>query len=480
MIESIEWLAEFWRHRMVVLLCWSLILPSAWLATVAIRRLSPRTRSWIWRLAYLKLLFVIVFPFALELPIPLAGASQQPCIQRSVMQAVDVAHLDTTISHSAQAPLLPLFGLALAWCSGVFYQGARYVSGWRSVYRLVSAANKCAAGSRADVELRRLKELMSVRIPVTLLVSQNLLTPCVFGVLHPTIVIPNTLGAESDSDLSAVLAHELAHVARRDLAWNLVQTLVSSLLFFHPFTWIFLREWRLSQEAACDEIAISTTKSSPFDYAALIVRLSRSPQIPSLPPSAVGVSEFPFLKRRLMMLRDHSSRRLKQSTLGTLALTCVSVMLLAPWQPVFADEDAVPAPAYRYDEVAKSVMQEHRAPFYKLTVGGLIEENDDEYVPSLFMAKRIDTTISVGPKSKHHFTIGSRKGGKVELTCLWEQQVPGQRTVKGQQLWTSNFSSLSVEIELSKEVALKLVSPSKAKERKTLRVTVEAHVTPEK
>lgn len=97
---------------------------------------------------------------------------------------------------------------------------------------------------------------------------------CIWG-LAPTIVIPNALHDESDSDLRAVLAHELAHIARRDLAWNLVHTMVSSALFFHPFIWLLQRDWRLSQEMACDEIALVTTKSSFADYATLILRLSR-------------------------------------------------------------------------------------------------------------------------------------------------------------------------------------------------------------
>lgn len=185
------------------------------------------------------------------------------------------------------------------------------------------------------------------------------------------------------------------------------------------------------------------------------------------------------------MLRDYSSARFQGSILSSLALTCVSVVLLAPWQPVYAEKDvdtsepAGPAAAYRYEEVAKRGMQRHKVPYYKLTVGGLLE-NANEYVPSLFMAKGIGTTMSIGAKSKHIFTVGSRKGDKVKLACLWEQQVSSARSVEGQRLWTSNFTAFSKDVELGKEVSLELVSPSNSKERKTLRVTVEAHVTARK
>ena len=295
-------------------------------------------------------------------------------------------------------------------------------------------------------------------------------------------MIPIALHDESDSDLRAVLAHELAHIVRRDLAWNLVHTVVGSALFFHPFIWLLQRDWRLSQELACDEIALFTTKSSVADYAALILRLSRPLQIPRLTPSAVGVSEFPLLRRRLMMLRNHSSSRFQGSVLGSLALACVSIVVLAPWRPVYAEKDvdtskpARPAPAYRYEDAAKNVMQRHKVPYYKLTVGGLLE-NDDAYVPALFMAKGVAMTMSIGPKSKHVITVGSREGDTVNLTCLWEQQVSKPRSVDGHRLWTSNFTAFSTDVELGKEVSLELVSPSNAKERKTLRVTVEARVS---
>ncbi len=37
--------------------------------------------------------------------------------------------------------------------------------------------------------------------------------------------------------LEALLAHELAHIRRHDFAMNFVQTLVETLLFYHPAIW---------------------------------------------------------------------------------------------------------------------------------------------------------------------------------------------------------------------------------------------------
>ena len=64
-------------------------------------------------------------------------------------------------------------------------------------------------------------------------------------------MLPESLHEELHYDeLSSVLCHELAHIARHDLAWNVVHTAVNSALFFHPFVWLLRREWSLSQEVA--------------------------------------------------------------------------------------------------------------------------------------------------------------------------------------------------------------------------------------
>ena len=131
MIEAFEWLSTLWSHRMQSLLCWSLILPAAWLATVSLRRLSPRVRSWIWRLAYLKLLLVLVSPVALELPIRPLGSEQRADVQESITQSPAVGRLDTTNGTSGHALQATLFSLALAWCLGVLYLAVKYFAGWR-------------------------------------------------------------------------------------------------------------------------------------------------------------------------------------------------------------------------------------------------------------------------------------------------------------------------------------------------------------
>jgi BlaR1 peptidase M56 len=69
-----------------------------------------------------------------------------------------------------------------------------------------------------------------------------------------------------------VLAHELAHVRRADYFWNLVQTVVETLFFFHPAVWWVGRNVRQQRELCCDDIALETC-SDPVVYASALLRL---------------------------------------------------------------------------------------------------------------------------------------------------------------------------------------------------------------
>jgi hypothetical protein len=69
-----------------------------------------------------------------------------------------------------------------------------------------------------------------------------------------------------------VLAHELAHVRRSDFFWNLLQTLVETLFFFHPAVWWVGKRIRHERELCCDDLAL-TICPNPVTYATALFRL---------------------------------------------------------------------------------------------------------------------------------------------------------------------------------------------------------------
>src|SRR5690606_9929357 len=57
--------------------------------------------------------------------------------------------------------------------------------------------------------------------------------------------------------LRAILAHELAHVRRYDYLVNLLQSVVETLLFYHPAVWWVSRRIRIEREHCCDDLAVA-------------------------------------------------------------------------------------------------------------------------------------------------------------------------------------------------------------------------------
>jgi beta-lactamase regulating signal transducer with metallopeptidase domain len=72
-------------------------------------------------------------------------------------------------------------------------------------------------------------------------------SPWLEGIHAPAIIFPRSLlAACSRRELRLMLAHELAHLKRRDLQWGWLATAAHALFFFHPLVWIAGGEWRPS------------------------------------------------------------------------------------------------------------------------------------------------------------------------------------------------------------------------------------------
>lgn len=106
---------------------------------------------------------------------------------------------------------------------------------------------------------------------VTLLESEIIKIPVVFGHLKPVIFIPLGLLAHlAPEQVEAILIHELAHIRRSDYAVNLLQNMVDILFFFNPALLWLSSLIRNEREHCCDDIAIGQTHDKKQFIQALI------------------------------------------------------------------------------------------------------------------------------------------------------------------------------------------------------------------
>jgi VWFA-related protein len=96
--------------------------------------------------------------------------------------------------------------------------------------------------------------------PVRLLISSLVDVPTVVGWLRPAILVPvEFLTGVSFEHITALLAHELAHIRRYDYLASVLQSMTESVLFYHPAVWWISEQIRAERELCCDDLAVAAT-----------------------------------------------------------------------------------------------------------------------------------------------------------------------------------------------------------------------------
>jgi beta-lactamase regulating signal transducer with metallopeptidase domain len=115
--------------------------------------------------------------------------------------------------------------------------------------------------------------------------------PALCGLLRPVILLPRGLSEQIEVEsLRQVLRHELIHLERWDLAWNLLQVCVQIAWWWNPLVWFANARIRSLREAAVDEAVM--LEPGADDYPATLVAVARHCAAPSRMPMAfLGILE---------------------------------------------------------------------------------------------------------------------------------------------------------------------------------------------
>lgn len=105
----------------------------------------------------------------------------------------------------------------------------------------------------------------------------QLSSPTSFGILKPSIIIPEPpVGTIYSQFVRAALVHELIKMLRFDALWTLLARLVQCAFFFHPLVWAAFRQYCLAREQVCDRWTVRTT-GEVSEYETHLLAISRSP-----------------------------------------------------------------------------------------------------------------------------------------------------------------------------------------------------------
>jgi beta-lactamase regulating signal transducer with metallopeptidase domain len=236
--------------------------------------------------------------------------------------------------HTSRAALLRAWRwvrlrLSLAvmlWAAGVLVLTLRLLLRWHALRRVRAQAAVLDASAAAQA-LAVVSERLRLRRAVRLLESALVRVPTLTGWLRPAILLPPcALTGLTPAQLEAVIAHEVAHVRRHDFLVNILQTVVETLLFYHPVVWWLSHRIRAEREQCCDDLAV-TVCGDAVSYARALAEMER---LRALEP-ALAATGGPLAHRvRRLLGRGPEIRPLAPWSSAALPALAVTFLLLAP------------------------------------------------------------------------------------------------------------------------------------------------------
>lgn len=176
-------------------------------------------------------------------------------------------------------------------------------------------------------------------------------SPCVWGVGRPKLVWPASLLEHLPrSCRRSIVAHELAHLRRRDHWVGWLQLVAECLWWWNPLFWYVRRQLRRNAELACDAWVVSTLPEDRRAYAEALIEVTQLISQTAAPMPALGMSSVArhdFERRLTMIMRERVPCRVP--LVGLLAVGVLGLLALPGWSqpgaPVKLALDVKEAPA---------------------------------------------------------------------------------------------------------------------------------------
>ena len=275
------------------------------------------------------------------------------------------------------------------------YIAAVYIAGLAyNTVKLVLARKKINTIKQTisvDIALQhhvnKLAKVLNIALNVKTGLSKMVDVPCMVGYLKPVILLPftatNYLSAE---EIEAILLHELAHIKRNDYLVNMIQQIISILLFFNPCTLLINRIINEERENCCDDLVVKAT-ADPIIYAKALLKLEQNRQNDwKLALAAIGKKYHLLNRIERIMKTKKQVPSLRPALLATLILT-IGIGCMAMLKPEVAEGkisiknispviSAMLADTTHKSRTAQTGKKAHHATVHKTPSTGSEAEND--------------------------------------------------------------------------------------------------------
>ncbi|MGD9157336.1 MAG: M56 family metallopeptidase [Desulfobacteraceae bacterium] len=296
-----------------------LLVCLAWAIIKLARIKTPAHLHMVW---FLTLIAVVITPvlwlYGPKLPISIVPA-ENSFIGEILLQQVES---NSEMSGEDFSLITLFFGkniIVWLWCTGFIFLSIRFViSGYR-LSHIITSSMPVADDILPDKFYTK---------NVKLLRTSRLGSPVCFGIIRPTILLPDRMYQNSSSEeLRMIIRHEMAHIARKDCWINLFQRVVETLLFFHPLVWYASRQLTDQREQLCDNHVINDG-ASPQNYVKMLTRIAEL-CFERNEHHAVALFEGKLLTRVYSLLEPGNNNQTRASLRATVTGLLIMLLCLA-------------------------------------------------------------------------------------------------------------------------------------------------------
>ena len=237
------------------------------LAVILVRLLLKKAPKWITCVLWALVAVRLIVPFSIESVLSLIPSTE--VIPADItMEARPEVNTGVTVINNAVNPVITD---TFAPQVGDSVNPLQIVVAVASVVWLVGIAGMLSYMLISYLVLRK-KVRASVPVGKRIMACDEVKTPFILGIFRPIIYVPSSIGEET---LKMVMAHEMAHIKRKDNWWKPLGFLLLSIYWFNPACWVAYILLSRDIEAACDEKVIrNKDKKYMAEYSQALLDLS--------------------------------------------------------------------------------------------------------------------------------------------------------------------------------------------------------------
>lgn len=257
------------------------------LAVLLLRLILRKVPKWIFVVMWGIVLIRLVCPFSIESPVGLMPNSESIQIDSGIENTIKIPYLslpnneninnnqsaNNSIVQDKASNDVEVYSHQIKWiniASVIWISGASMLL----IYMIVTY-----------VGIKR-KVRTAVALKDNIYQSENVDSPFVLGIIKPKIYLPFKL---NEQDMENVIAHEKAHIKRKDYLWKPIGFVMLAVHWFNPLIWISYILLCRDIEAACDEKVIKDyTVEQKADYSQALLSCSVKNKRISACPLAFG------------------------------------------------------------------------------------------------------------------------------------------------------------------------------------------------